>query len=69
MSLQNWASNGPFANLPVHRRVNAKLWHGIKNCQGKSKVIGVTPIPLTFFLPLGTIRDLREQKPKLILVI
>lgn len=36
MSLQNWALNGPFGNLPVHRRMNAKLWHGIKNCQGKS---------------------------------
>lgn len=54
MSLQNWASNGPFAYLPVHRRMNAKNWSGIKNCQGKSKALGVAPFAMTLFLPRGT---------------
>jgi len=69
MSLQNWASNGPFANLPVRRRMIAKHWSGIKNCQGKSEVVGLPPIPMTRVLPRGTIRELRDQKPTLILTI
>jgi len=47
--------------------MNAKHWRGIKNCQGKSEALGVTPIPMTRFLPRGTTPDLRDQKPTLIL--
>jgi hypothetical protein len=97
MSVQNCASNEAFVNLPVYRGMNVKHWHGIKNCQGKSEVLGVTPIPvtpipvthipvtpipmtpipvtpipvtsipMTLFLLRGTIRDLRDLKPTLIL--
>ena len=49
--------------------MNAKHWRGIKNCKGKSEVLGVTPIPMTRFLSRGTIPDLRDQKPTLILAI